>query len=63
MEVPQFQFLFKVVNIPSVGRDSFPWSHTLETIEILLLQYNDKVDDVGCARRAGSHGCRRGGDS
>ena len=28
-----------------------------------LLQYTDKVDDVGCACRAGSHGCRRGGDS
>ena len=48
---------------PSVRRDSFPWSHYSETIEFLLLQYNDKVDDVGCARRAGSHGCRRGGDS
>ena len=24
-------------------RDSFPWSHLSETIEILLLQYIDKV--------------------
>ena len=57
VQVPQLQFLFKVVNIPSVRRDSFPWSHSSEAIEILLLQYTDKVDDVGCARRAGSHGC------
>ena len=63
VEVPQLQFLYKVVNIPVVRRDSFPWSHYSETIEILLLQYNDKVDDADCARRAGSHGCRRGGDS
>ena len=30
-------------------RDSFPWSHFSETIEILLLQYIEKVVDVGCA--------------
>ena len=53
MEVPQLQFLFKVVNIPvGAQRDSFPWSHYSETIEILLLQYIDKVVDVGCASLA-----------
>ena len=32
----------------SVRRDSSPWSHFSETIEILLLQYIDKAVDVGC---------------
>ena len=35
-------------------RDSFPRSHFSETIEILLLQYIDKVVDVGCASSASS---------
>ena len=38
----------------SVRRDSFPWSPFSETIEILLLQYIDKVVHVGCASPASS---------
>ena len=54
VEVPQLQFLFKVVNIPVGVQRQLPWSHFSETIEILLLQYIDKVVHVGCASPASS---------
>ena len=61
VEVPQVQLIIKVIYIPSRRRDSFPWSHFSETIEILLLQYIDKSVDVGCASPASSlvHSVRR----
>ena len=49
MEVPQLQFLFKVVNIPVGAQRQLPMVSFSETIEFLLLQYIDKVVDVGCA--------------
>ena len=62
VELPQLQFLFKVVIIPSVRRDTFPGLTVQQTTEILLLPYIDKVFDDFVVQSSRFLGCRRGED-